>query len=950
MVQQQSASGRAATDAELQELVASADTGARNAAGFTAWLIAAVALCWTIFQLFIASPLPFTLSEMTGLNLTLNAQEQRSIHLAFALILAYTAYPGFMPTPHGRAPWASLLIPAFLAVVAIGYTWSLAPRLLGSDAGTSGVVLVAMAVIVCICLVLNVMSAFAGDLRGRVPVFDWMLAAFATYCAAYIWINYVELSRRPGLPIEQDIVVSVLGLILLLEATRRALGPPLTVVAMVFLAYVFYGNASWLPDMIQHRGSSLPRAMSTMWLTSEGVFGVALGVSAAFVFLFVLFGSMLDRAGAGNFFIKLAFAVLGHLRGGPAKAAVLASMMTGLISGSSIANVVTTGTFTIPLMKRVGFSAEKAGAVEVGSSVNGQIMPPVMGAAAFLMVEYVGIPYIDVIRHAFLPALISYIALLYLVHLEAVRNGMPTLEKPVKFTARQALLRQGITVASVLILAGGTYYFILGVRALLPGEISTPVLLGVLLGVYVGLIWYASKSPDLAMDDPNSEVVELPIATDVLKTGLHYLLPLFVLVWFLMVERRSPGLSAFYAVCLLIVIILTQKPLKALFRGLRSGEVLANLRDGVSDLLAGLIAGARNMIGIACATATAGIIVGTVTLTGIGQVMAEFVEYLSGGNIFLILVFTAIISLILGMGLPTTANYIVVSSLMAPVIVELGAANGIIIPLIAAHLFVFYFGIMADVTPPVGLASFAAAAVSGGDPLKTGFTAFFYSLRTVLLPFIFVFNTDLLLINVTWMEGIAVFLTALVAMLLFGAATQGWFLTRSRLWESAALLLVALMLLRPGAFLDQVQPPWDPLPPDQLFVVAEDLPDGAVLRLNVVGPDFDNPDLLRERTMAFDMGPRGAPGEARFEEATGLSVFLDGDQVEVEEPFNPQHPTARALANLDFYTDPPVTIQNIEVEADQLPRQIIWIPALLLLALVWMLQARRAGTANPLTA
>jgi TRAP transporter 4TM/12TM fusion protein len=948
MVQQQTSSGRAATDAELQEMVAAADSGARTPSGVSAWLITTVGLLWAFFQLYIASPLPFTASQLTGINLTLNAQEQRSIHLAFALLLAYAAYPAFMATGWRHISTASLIIPGILAAVAVGFLVTWAPGFL--EGGTEGLVLLAMTAAVAIGLTLNVLSAFGSELRTRIPVFDWVLAAMAIYCAGYIFLYFAELATRPGRPIERDIVVSVLGLLLLLEATRRALGPPLVVVASVFLAYVFFGNQPWLPDMLQHRGTSVSRAMSTMWLTSEGVFGVALGVSTAFVFLFVLFGSMLDRAGAGNFFIKLAFAVLGHLRGGPAKAAVLASMMTGLISGSSIANVVTTGTFTIPLMKRVGFSAEKAGAVEVGSSVNGQIMPPVMGAAAFLMVEYVGIPYIDVIRHAFLPALISYIALLYLVHLEAVRAGMPTLEKPVQFSRRQALIRQGITVASIFIIAGVTYYFIMGVRALLPGDVSTPVLLGALLAVYVGLIWFASKSPDLELDDPNAEVVKLPVATEVLRTGLHYLLPLFVLVWFLMIERRSPGLSAFYAVCLLIVIMLTQKPLKALFRGLRGGEVGAKLHEGFRDLIAGLIAGSRNMIGIACATATAGIIVGTVTLTGIGQVMAEFVEFLSGGNIFLILLFTAMISLILGMGLPTTANYIVVSSLMAPVIVELGAANGILIPLIAAHLFVFYFGIMADVTPPVGLASFAAAAVSGGDPLRTGFTAFFYSLRTVLLPFIFVFNTDLLLIDVGWVGGITVFITALVAMLLFAAATQGWFLTKSRLWESAALLLVAIMLLRPGFFLDQVQDPWRALPPDQLFEIVEDLPDESVLRLRIVGPDFDNPDQMRERTMAFAMGPAGEPGELRFEEATGLDVMIVDGQVEVDEPFNPNHPTARALGNMDFYTDPPVTIETIELEAEQMPRQVVWIPAVLILALIWFLQARRGGDANPFTA
>ncbi len=876
--QARAAGAPAMTDEELQDLVASTDTGARDPAGAVGYVVAGVALAWSLFQLYIASPLPFIMSTATGLSLTLNAAESRSIHLAFALFLAYTAYPAFRSSP-----------------------------------------------------------------RDRIPIVDWVLALAAAACALYIFWFYRELSTRPGLPIRADIVAAALGLVLLLEATRRALGPPLMVVAIIFLAYVFFGNASWLPDMIQWRGATLGRAMSTMWLTSEGVFGVALGVSTSFVFLFVLFGSMLDRAGAGNFFIKLAFALLGHLRGGPAKAAVLASMMTGLISGSSIANVVTTGTFTIPLMKRVGFSPEKAGSVEVASSVNGQIMPPVMGAAAFLMVEYVGISYLEVIKHAFLPAVISYIALLYLVHLEAVRNDMPMLPKAMVSTRTQALLRIGIVTVSIVVLAGAIYWSIMLVRMLLPA-VSAPVLLFALLAAYVGLVWYAARSPDLELDDPNAPVVKLPLPGEVLRTGLHYLLPLFVLVWFLMIERYSPGLSAFYAVVLLIVIIITQKPLKALFRGLQQSETRAALVEGGADLLVGLIAGARNMIGIACATAAAGIIVGTVTLTGIGQVMAEFVEFLSGGNILLILLFTAAISLVLGMGLPTTANYIVVSSLMAPVIVELGAANGVLIPLIAAHLFVFYFGIMADVTPPVGLASFAAAAVSGGDPIRTGFTAFFYSLRTVLLPFIFVFNTDLLLIGVGWLDGIWIFVKATLAMLIFAAATQGFFMARSRLWESAALLLVTFMLLRPGFFLDQVQPQYEAVEPDRLFEAVERQDDEAVIRLVIEGPDFDDPDKMLSRTMAFGLGPAGEPGESRFERAIGLNVMMEDGQANLDEPMDPNSPTARALSRFDFYGDPPVRITSVEVEAQRMPREVFYIPAILIFALVVFMQRRRGGT------
>ena len=876
----------AMSDDQLQDLVASSDTGARNPAGSAGFVIAAVALCWSLFQLYIASPLPFMFSQLTGLPLVFNDTQTRSIHLAFGLFLAYMAFPAFASSP-----------------------------------------------------------------RDRIPLIDWVLAIAAAFCALYIFIFYRDLSTRPGLPITQDLVASGIGMVLLLEATRRALGPPLVVVALVFLGYVFFGSSTFVPDIIRWGGASFARAMDQMWLSTGGVFGVALGVSTAFVFLFVLFGSMLDRAGAGNFFIKLAFALLGHLKGGPAKAAVLASMMTGLISGSSIANVVTTGTFTIPLMKRVGFSAEKAGSVEVASSVNGQIMPPVMGAAAFLMVEYVGISYLQVIKHAFLPAVVSYIALLYLVHLEAVRNDMPSLPKRVQHPARIALLRAGIVTASILILAGVIYYAINLVKWLMPA-VSAPVLLLALLAVYVVLIWYAARQPELEMDDPNAPVVELPIAAEVIKTGLHYLLPLFVLVWFLMIERRSPGLSAFYAVLLLIVIMLTQKPLKAMFRGLQSSETVAALREGFDDMIAGMIAGARNMIGIACATAAAGIIVGTVTLTGIGQVMAEFVEFLSGGNIFLILVFTAIISLILGMGLPTTANYIVVSSLMAPVIVELGAANGVLIPLIAAHMFVFYFGIMADVTPPVGLASFAAAAVSGGDPIKTGFTAFFYSLRTVLLPFIFVFNTDLLLIDVGWAGGIWIFIKATVAMLIFAAATQGFFMARSRLWESAVLLLVTFMLLRPGFFLDSIQPPYEAVEPARIFEVMEQEPADAQVRLVIQGPDFDNPEMLVERTMAFGLGPVGDSGEARFERAVGMNVILEEGRAILEEPLDMNSLAGRTLSNLDFYDpDRPVEITTIEVAAEQMPREVFYIPALLLFGLVIFTQRRRGGTlfGNPKT-
>ncbi|HET6467748.1 MAG TPA: TRAP transporter fused permease subunit, partial [Geminicoccaceae bacterium] len=639
--------------------------------------------------------------------------------------------------------------------------------------------------------------------------------------------------------------------------------------------------------------------------------------------------SLLDKAGAGNYFIKVAFSLLGHMRGGPAKAAVLSSGMTGLISGSSIANVVTTGTFTIPLMKRVGFTSEQAGAVEVASSVNGQIMPPVMGAAAFLMIEYVGIPYTQVIKHAFLPAVISYIALLYLVHLEALRADMRGLPRRTTNTWTQALVTWGIVVCSLIILSGVVYYGIGWIKTAF-GDAASWVVTVLLLVAYVALVWYGARYPELEIDDPNAPVVELPETGPTVKVGLHYLLPVVVLIWCLMIERLSPGLSAFYATLLMIAILVTQRPLMALVRGRHDYGAAA--RQGFVELEAGLAAGARNMIGIAVATAAAGIIVGTVTLTGIGLILAEFIGLISGGILLLMLLFTALISLILGMGLPTTANYIVVSTLMAPVVVELGAQSGLVVPLIAVHLFVFYFGIMADVTPPVGLASFAAAAISGGDPIRTGITAFWYSLRTAALPFLFIFNTQLLLIGI---EGpfhlVLTVLSATLAMLLFAAATMNHFLTRSRIWESALLLLIAFSLFRPGFWMDMIYPPYEEIEPARIAEVAGRRPEGATLRLEVTGATLEGRDV--SKTVLLPLGPAGE-GEARLEEA-GLELLTEDDGRVVIDNVVFGSPAEGLGLEWDW------EITGVYLPVDRPAKEWMFIPALILLGVVVLLQRRR---------
>ena len=519
-----------------------------------------------------------------------------------------------------------------------------------------------------------------------------------------------------------------------------------------------------------------------------------------------------------------------------------------------------------------------------------------------------------------------------LVHLEAVKSNMPVLGNRVVSMGKTI----GGMMAFFLGFAGlcyGVQYPVGWVVSAVPNASAT-VLSLLIFAAYAGLLWLASSVPDLEPDDPNAEEVELPVVGEIYKSGLYYLLPIIVLVYFLMIEQKSPGLSAFWATMLLFVILLTQRPLKAMLRG--ESDMANAVTQGVADLIQGLIDGARNMIGIGLATATAGVIVGTVTLTGVGQVMADLVEFLSGGNLILMLVMVGLLSLVLGMGLPTTANYIVVSSLMAGVVVELGAQSGLIVPLIAVHLFVFYFGIMADVTPPVGLASFAAAAVSGGDAIKTGFVAFFYSLRTVALPFVFIFNTDLLLIDVTVMQGILVFITASIAILVFTAGTMGWFLTKSRIYESVALVLVAFVLFRPDFVMDRIQPPYQQVEPAAFATALGEASEGDEMRLVISGPDFDTGEV-KETTLVLPVG--AGSGEERLA-ATGLILLEEDGMVKMDEP-SFSSPFASSLSSFDFYADDPVQIASLNAPAKQMAKELVFIPALLFLALIAFLQRAR---------
>ena len=646
----------------------------RNLTGLHLKIVGSIAIIWSLFQLWYASPFPFMFD--IGMFKGLPA---RAIHLGFALTLAFLIYPI--------------------------------------------------------------------SKRKKISIFDILISFIAAFCCLYIYFFYDQLVDRGGilltvtiwekfnLPVE--LIIGSCGILILIEATRRVFGLPLVIIAVCFLLFSYFGR--YAPEIISHGGLSLNRLVGFQWLDQEAIFGIPIGVSVDFIFLFVLFGALLETAGGGKYFLDLAFAMVGKMRGGPAKAAILGSGMTGLISGSSIANTVTTGTFTIPIMKKTGFSKEKAGAIEVSSSVNGQLMPPVMGAAAFVMASFLGVTYFEVVKHAFLPAIISYVALFYISHLEALKLNLK------------------------------------------------------------------------GMDD-----VDIPNLKKTFLSGLHFLIPIFVLVYMLVYLRFTASYSIFFATIALIIVNLGY----ILFK---NPDFKLAIKTWFNQTIVGFEKGALNMVGVGIAIATAGIIVGAVGSTGLSTNLIIVIEFIAKDNVVILLFLTIILCLILGMGLPTTANYVVVASLMATVLVDVGNASGFVFPLIAVHLFVFYFGLMADVTPPVGLASYAAAAISGGDPLKTGLQAFWYSLRTGILPIVFLFNHELLLIGIenVW-HGLLVITTSLIGILVFTSATQAWFINRLRWYEIIIFLLISISLLAPEFVLNKFYPKYNYMDINKIHLMKVD--------------------------------------------------------------------------------------------------------------------------------
>ena len=531
-------------------------------------------------------------------------------------------------------------------------------------------------------------------------IIDWVFAVVSLGLGAYIFINYDSLVMRAGLPNNVDVALGIVMIILVIEAGRRITGKEIAILAVIFLIYAYLGPH--LPDIIAHRGYSIRDIAEYMYLTTEGIFGIAIGVSSTYIFLFVLFGAFLSKSGMGAFFNDLAMAIAGSGKGGPAKVAVVSSGLLGSINGSAVANVVTTGAFTIPLMKKIGYKAEFAGAVEAAASCGGQILPPVMGATAFIMAEYLGVPYIQIAAAAVIPALLYYLGVIVIIHLRADKIGL-----------------EGI-----------------------PKE-------------------------------------QLPKVSEVMKTRGHLLLPLIGLV-FLLIKGFTPIYAAFYSIILTIL----------------ASSIRKETRMSFKDIIDALEEGARIALGVAMSCATVGLIIGVATLTGFGLKLAGAILFIGKGNLFATLILTMIACIVLGMGLPSIPAYIITATMAAPALAKMG------IPLLVSHMFVFYFGMLANLTPPVALAAFAGAGIAGGNATKTGFQAVKLALAGFVVPYIFVYSPTLLLVESSYLTITIAAITAIIGVVSLGVFVEGYLFKETNFLVRMMSLAAAMLLMIPGGFTD----------------------------------------------------------------------------------------------------------------------------------------------------
>jgi len=709
---------KAVRDADVSEIVAKYDKESvfrvlpefSLSSGISwAFLIKLIAICFSLFQLYTAA---------FG---TFPTQIQRVTHLGFAMCLAFLLYPATQKKPSGKMGQGAVFLAVLAALVsAYAIISFLLFRFYNTTFGIFTIQTV-MQLGVVLLLAFLVFSATREKPRDKMAWEDILLAALAVWVCAYVVIEYETIMFLAGRPREWDLFHSALVIILVLEITRRVVGLPLSLIAIAFIAYAHWGNH--IPGILGHRGAPWRRILHHLYMTTEGILGVPIGVSTEFVFLFILFGAFLQKTGLGKFFIDIALAVAGHHTGGPAKVVVLSSCLLGTITGSSIANAVTTGPFTIPLMKSTGYKSEFAAAVEAAASTGGQILPPIMGAAAFIMSQFINVPYLQIAKAATIPALLYFFAVFFMVHLEAKRLNLKGLPKE-----------------------------------------------------------------------------QLPSFIKTMLNGGHLLIPIFAIVYMLL-QGFTPSMSALYGIITTVAVSIAHSVVFLLIKIGKEGNFVQNISNFVTEwckiIIESLETGARSAVGVAVACACAGIIIGVVTLTGVGLTLSTAIVRFAGDRLFLTLVLTMVASILLGLGLPTTAKYIILSTMAAPAIAGF-EVDGVQISLLAAHMFILYFGVFADITPPVALVTYATAGIAKANATKASLIALKVAVAGFIVPFVFVYSPELLLINATWYNVLIAVITTIAGICTLGFAASGYWLRNLNVLERLFLFAGAVALIFPG--------------------------------------------------------------------------------------------------------------------------------------------------------
>lgn len=773
---------------------------------------------------------------------------------------------------------------------------------------------------------------FAASRRHAPAAYDWLLVILAVLFSAYL----LFLNARGPAPLSgPDFWVLTGGIVLLGLAVCRSAGLPLLIVAALIGFYLFFGDRPFMPDAVRWTGTGAEAAMQRIWIGTDGVFGRPLEICATLVFSLVVLGALMDRAGGSAYVAKCALSLVGHVRGGAVHAAAISSLVGGIVSAGSAQAVLRAHRETMPVMIRTGTAARTAAALEVSMSANGQLIPPIMGAAIFVIAETTGLGWGAVAVHTLLPAAAAYIALFTMIRSHAAAADLAALPRaPAKHGAPMRFLR--LANGLILIVAGAAAAVQGGalLRDVMPGG-ETGAMWAMWLAAYLVLVGFAARRPDFERDLPEGPIPELAPFGATAMTGLYHLLPFAMFAWWLG-SGGEPARGAAHAAAAMLIVAATHHPLKAIFRG-QTDYMAESIRRSANDCLAGLVTGARLMVPVMIAAACAGLVLAAISLSGLAETLGAAASWVAGGRVWVLLLVLAALSMILGIGLPSAAAYVVAATVVVPLVSGLGADLGLVAPAIAVHLFAFWFAVLGNDLPLLGQSANAAAATLRGDPVAIGIGAWGFDLRMAVLPFFFIAVPELLLIGLDPLRAVPVVLAAGFAAIALGALHGRRFIVANRWWETGVLAVVVLSLLAPRLWLDRIEPSYERVPPQRLFATVADLPEGARVTVIVTGPDQTGE--MVSTTLVVPLGEKG--GGVRRLERAGLTANLDGRRAILGRPF-PGTPFSHLRDRFDFDGTRRVEVSEIRLAAGTAwPREAVYLPAMILLLCIVLMQRRR---------